>query len=427
MFTKSQLKFLQDKKLALACSGGVDSMVLADCLMKHKIKFSLIHCNFQLRGIASEEDEKLVQFYAEKNNLTFYTKCFDTENSAKLNATSIEMEARNLRYNFFKELREKENFDLILLAHHQNDQAETIFMRLIKGAGLTGLSGMKELRDEIYFRPFLDIPKETILKYAREHKINFREDASNKENIYQRNQIRNQIIPLIEEINPSFRNALVHLGDLSSQTNDVLHDNFGNLKANWLTSGEVDLHSFSEKSYLPLIISYLLEKEILHKEQMKDILGALISAESKIFQLNSFEIEVKNFIISRIKEINSATKVYNTISDLCSDTDLKSEKINNIPKEYKEGSLYLDIEKLKFPVQFRPMQIGDKIKLYGMKGMSKKLSDIAQELRWTKSEKLSSKIFFDSDSEIIAILGYRISEKVKLDSISKHILIINSI
>lgn len=425
MFTKSQLDFFANKKLALACSGGIDSMVLADCLIKHKIKFSLIHCNFQLRGEASEGDESFLNSYAEKNKLTLFVRRFDTRESAEINGTSIEMEARELRYSFFNGLHNQENFDLILLAHHLNDQAETIFMRLIKGAGLTGLSGMKVLRDDIYYRPFLEVSKETILTYAKENKIEFREDASNKETIYQRNKIRNQIFPIIEEINPSFKNALIHLGNLSTQTKSLLDDLSNSWLENWYNSGKLDLKYYSDKTYLPLLVSYVFDKEILHKDQLEDIVTALASKESKIFTLRSFDIEVKDFIIAKMIESNSTAITYISFNEISSDANLKTELIDTSPKIFIQGSLYLDIDKLKFPILLRPLKTGDKIKPYGMQGQSKKLSDIAQELNWSRSEKLSNKVFLDSDNEIIAILGYRISEKVKLDSNTKHILIVN--
>jgi tRNA(Ile)-lysidine synthase len=425
MFTKSQLDFLANKKLALACSGGIDSMVLADCLIKHKINFSIIHCNFQLRGEASEEDEKFIQSYAEKNKLTLFVRKFDTRESAKTNGSSIEMEARELRYSFFNELHDQENFDLILLAHHLNDQAETIFMRLIKGTGLTGLSGMKDLRDDKYYRPFLSVSKEIILSYAKENKIEFREDESNNETIYQRNKIRNQIFPLIEEINPSFKNALIHLGNLSSQTKSLLNDLSYSWIEIWHNSGRLDLKYYSDKTYLPLLVSYLLDKEILHKDQLEDIVTALARKESKIFTLRSFEIEVKDFIIAKIIKSNSSLITYTTLNEISADAYLKTELIDTAPKIFNQGSLYLDIIKLKFPIQLRPLKTGDKIKPYGMQGQSKKLSDIAQELNWSRSEKMSNKVFLDIDNEIIAILGYRISEKVKLDSNTKQILIIN--
>lgn len=424
MFTKSQLEFLQNKKLALACSGGVDSMVLAHLLLSHGFTFDLIHCNFQLRGEASNLDEDFVHSFAKKNKLRSFVKRFDTTESAKKNQTSIEIEARNVRYEYFEELIRQENIDLVLLAHHRNDQAETIFMRLIKGAGFVGLSGMKELRDYHYYRPLLNISKGDILSYSIVNEIQHREDETNKETIYQRNKIRNQILPLIEEINPSYQDALIHLGNLGLQTIALLEDNFSHLKNNWQNSGEVDLTSFTSKNYLSLVVSYILDKEIIHKEQVADILKALMSKESKIFKLRSYEIEVKNFIISIIREANADTKTYMTIDEILSDADLRSEIKHTIPKTYLKNSLYFDINKVKFPIHFRPMQTGDKMKPFGLQGQSKKLSDIAQELNWTANEKLSNNIIIDGDSEIIAILSYRVSEKVKIDYSSHQILII---
>lgn len=425
MFTKSQLEFLANKKLALACSGGIDSMVLADCLIKHNIDFDLIHCNFQLRGEASILDEDFVHSFANKNKLRFFVKQFDTEKSSKKNHTSIEIEARNLRYQFFEEVIKSENLDLILLAHHRNDQAETIFMRLIKGAGIVGLSGMKELRDHHYYRPLLNISKGDILSYSIENEIQYREDETNNETIYQRNKIRNQILPLIEEINPSYQDALIHLSNLSSQTSALLDDNFHHLKNDWNNSREVDLTALSSKDYLSLVVSYILDKEIIHKEQVADIQKALMSKESKTFKLHSYEIEVKNFIISIIREAIASAKTYKTIDEILSDADLRSEITHTTPKTYLNTCLYFDIDKINFPIHFRPMQTSDKMKPFGLQGLSKKLSDIAQELYWSRSEKLSNKVFLDGDNEIIAILGYRISEKVKLDSNSNNILIIN--
>ncbi len=426
MFTKTQLDFLQDKKLALACSGGIDSMVLAHVLLSYGFKFDLIHCNFQLRGEASTLDEELVHSFAKKNKLKFFVQRYDTPKSARENNTSIEVEARNLRYKFFDERIKLENLDLVLLAHHRHDQAETIFMRLIKGAGIIGLSGIKELRDQCYFRPFLKISKDAILAYSKENNIQYREDKSNNETIYQRNKIRNQILPLIEEINPSYQDALIQLGDISSQTMDLLHDNFSQLKLNWENSGAIDLNFYALKNYLPLILAYILEKEIQHKAQLENIVQALVGSESKIFQVLSFAIEVKNFHISRVNEIHFSSKSYLDIDEILQADEFKATISQEIPNRYKEGSLYLDVSKMLFPLKIRPIQSGDRMTPLGMNGQSKKLSDIAQELNWTKNDKMSNKIILDKDLEIIAVLGYRISEKIRIDSGTKQILILNS-
>jgi tRNA(Ile)-lysidine synthase len=424
MFTKSQLDFLADKKLALACSGGIDSMVLGQILLSHGFKFDLIHCNFQLRGASSNLDEEFVESFAEENKLNFFVRRYDTANSAKRNQTSIEIEARNLRYRYFEELINQEKLDLVLLAHHRHDQAETIFMRLIKGAGIVGLSGMKELRNHQYYRPLLNISKEDILIYSKENQIQFREDETNKETIYQRNKIRNQILPLIEEINPSYQDALIQVGDISAQTLGLLHDNFNPLKANWNESEKVNLKQYATKNYLPLILSYILEKEIQHKTQLETIVQVLSGKESKIFNLLSCEIEVKNFHISRVSRNYASPISYLNLDEVLHSKELTASISQEFPSMYKNGSLYMDINKLQFPLLYRSMQPKDKMKVFGMNGRSKKLSDIAQELNWTVNDKLSNKVFLDGDNEIIAILGYRISEKVKIDHSSHQILMI---
>lgn len=425
MFIKSQLEFLRNKKLALACSGGVDSMVLAHLLLKSKLSFSIIHCNFQLRGEDSLKDEKFVQSFAEGNQVSIFMRRFDTLEHANDNQTSIEMEARNLRYAYFEELINQEKFDLVLLAHHADDQAETIFMRMLKGAGLLGLTGMKKLRDDKYCRPLLQISKEDILGYARENQIKHIEDASNLETIYQRNKIRNQIFPLVKEINPSYREALQHIGDLSAQTLSLLDDNFSNLNQEWKTKGEVNLNVVATKSYLSLVLSYLLEGEITHRSILSDICKSLASSESKYFRLSFGDIEVKNFVLKRIQLNHSEPKVFSSVNELALEKNFKVQVINEIPPLFLEGHLYFDIEKVKFPILLRPMIDGDKINAYGMGNKSRKVSDIAQEANWSKTKKMSNTIFLDSNKEIIAILDYRISEKVKLDSNTKQILIIN--
>ncbi|MFN9321655.1 MAG: tRNA lysidine(34) synthetase TilS [Chitinophagales bacterium] len=425
MFIKSQLEFLRNKKLALACSGGADSMVLAHLLLKSKLPFSIIHCNFQLRGEDSFTDENFVKSFAESNQISIFIRRFDTLDSANENQISIEMEARNLRYAYFEELIKQEKFDLFLLAHHADDQAETISMRMLKGAGLLGLTGMKKVRDEKYCRPLLQISKEDILSYARENQIKHIEDASNLETIYQRNKIRNQIFPLVKEINPSYREALEHLGDLSAQTLSLLDDNFSYLNQDWKTKGEVNLNVIATKSYLSLVLSYLLEGEIAHKSILSDIRKSISSSESKFFKLTLGDIEVKNFVLKRIIKNPSEPKVFSSINELALEKKINVQVINEVPLLFQEGHLYFDIEKIKFPILLRPMADGDKINAYGMGSKSRKVSDIAQEANWSKTKKMSNSILLDSNKEIIAILGYRISEKVKIDSKTKQILIIN--
>ena len=174
-----------------------------------------------------------------------------------------------------------------------------------------------------------------------------------------------------------------------------------------------------------MILAYILEKEIQHKAQLENIVQALVGNESKIFQLLSFEIEVKNFHISRVTEIHVSSNSYLGIDEILQADEFKAVISQEILNRYKEGSLYMDISKMLFPLKIRPIQSGDKMTVLGMNGQSKKLSDIAQELNWTKNDKMSNKIILDKDLEIIAVLGYRISEKIRIDSDTKQILILN--
>ena len=182
-------------RIVLALSGGIDSMVLADLLLKTKVDFVVAHCNFHLRGEESDGDERFVREFVKRNNLKFFVKHFDTETFAKEQGVSIEMAARDLRYAWFEELRRQLDYDKIAVAHHADDQAETFFINLLRGAGLRGLKGMQP-QNGFIIRPLLWASREQIHQYALENQITWREDHTNSESVYLRNKIRNQLLPV---------------------------------------------------------------------------------------------------------------------------------------------------------------------------------------------------------------------------------------
>ena len=199
--------FEPDEKLVLAVSGGVDSMVLTDLMLKAGAHFVVAHCNFHLRGEESDGDEQFVREYAEKNDLQCFVNHFDTEQYAAEKGVSIEMAARDLRYAWFEELRQQLGYDKIVLAHHADDQIETFFINLLRGAGLHGLKGMKP-KNGVLIRPLLWASREQIRKYAVENQIVWREDHTNAETVYLRNKVRNQLMPLMDEISADARNSI---------------------------------------------------------------------------------------------------------------------------------------------------------------------------------------------------------------------------
>ena len=181
----------------LAISGGVDSMVLANLFLINNLKFSIAHCNFQLRGKESDDDELFINKWCSEKDIKLYNKKFSTEDYCKNNKLTIQMGARELRYEWFRELIDKEKHDFIVTAHHIDDQLETFIINSIRGTGIDGLVGIPDKINKIV-RPLLMISKDQIIEYSKVNKINYREDSSNDKEDYLRNKIRHSVIPYLK-------------------------------------------------------------------------------------------------------------------------------------------------------------------------------------------------------------------------------------
>ncbi len=186
-----------NKKLLLAISGGIDSMVLLDLLSKTDLELYLAHCNFKLRGEDADADEAFVRSEAEKYHKMLHVAQFDTKAYASIHKCSIQMAARELRYSWFKDLLNEKEYDYLLTAHHADDNLETFFINLSRGTGIDGLCGIPEKSNYI-LRPLLPFSKEDIQTYATEQKLRWREDHSNEDSKYLRNKIRKELTPLLK-------------------------------------------------------------------------------------------------------------------------------------------------------------------------------------------------------------------------------------
>ena len=240
--------FLFGKKLLLATSGGLDSMVMAHLFSKLNFEIALAHCNFQLRGKESLEDQFFVKKYADANKIPVFITQFDTLSFADDYKLSTQVAARELRYNWFYELLENENFDYILTAHHADDNIETFLIHLVRGSGLDGFTGIPA-QNESVIRPLLVFSREEISNYAAANAIQWREDSSNSSDKYLRNKIRHDLVPLLKELNPgfftSFQNTQKYLKEtqamvedasimiyqqVATEVNDEIHYNIDKLK-----------------------------------------------------------------------------------------------------------------------------------------------------------------------------------------------------
>ena len=218
--------FLSESNLLIAISGGIDSVVLAHLCKSLNYKFALAHCNFNLRGEESNADEDFVIELAEQLDVEVFVENFDTEAYAKEKKLSIQMAARELRYNWFDELSNQLEFDYVLTAHHADDNLETFLINFLRGTGINGLTGIPKHKDK-YVRPLLDFSREAIEAYAKEHKIKWREDSSNRSRKYLRNKLRHEVVPILKEINPellkSFQNTLSYLNDTADIVEESLN------------------------------------------------------------------------------------------------------------------------------------------------------------------------------------------------------------
>jgi tRNA(Ile)-lysidine synthase len=190
-------------RILLAVSGGIDSVVMAHMFHAAGYDCAMAHCNFQLRGEESDGDEAFVRELASSLEMPVYVKCFEVDKVAEEKGISIQMAARELRYDWFRDLLKGESLDLVATAHNKNDSVETFFLNLSRGSGIRGLKGIAPRRGHI-IRPMLFATRQEIQAYRQELGISFREDASNFETKYQRNKIRHDVIPVMEQLNPGF-------------------------------------------------------------------------------------------------------------------------------------------------------------------------------------------------------------------------------
>ena len=399
---------LKDKKLLLAVSGGVDSMVLLDLFYKLRFDICIVHCNFQLRGKESDADEMLVRETCQDSYIPYFIESFDTLEFAKENKLSIQLAARKLRYDWFQEIISL-GFDYVLTAHHLDDNVETFLINFTRGTGLEGLTGIPAQNGNI-IRPLLPFSREEIENYALENKIQWREDSSNASDKYFRNKLRHNIVPTLKELNTgfldSFQNTLHHLQQSESLVNDASKLVFEKVVEEKENQLEIHLKPLLEfQNYKAYLYQWLKEYGFSAWNDIYDLVeaqsGKQVFSESHVLLKDR-----EKLILSERKEINkSEVFIIESIeSKVNIPLKLRFCKAVNI-FETVSNCIFVDESKIKFPLTIRKWQEGDYFYPSGMNG-KKKLSKYFKDEKYSLLDK-ENQWLLCSEDQIIWVIGKR--------------------
>ncbi|MCH3883340.1 tRNA lysidine(34) synthetase TilS [Tenacibaculum aquimarinum] len=422
--------FLEGKKLLIAISGGLDSVILTHLFSKLSVaKASLAHCNFQLRGNESDLDELFVVNLGEKLNLEVFKTTFNTKGYSEENKLSTQIAARELRYNWFAELVKNEGFDFVLTAHHADDNLETFLINLTRGTGLEGLTGIPAINKNIV-RPLLVFSREEIKQFALENNINWREDASNAETKYVRNKIRHEIIPKLKELNTGLLASFEKTSLFLQESQQIIEDRIENIKdkvvsidnSSALEVTKIDIEKIKQLSN-PKAYLYQLLKEYNFTE-WNDVEN-LLSAQSGKQVFSKTHRLLKNrdsFLVTKISssEENEVFHIEENQSKTTNPINLIFEEVHK-KVDTKNNVIFVDKDLLKFPLTVRKWQNGDYLYPSGMKG-KKKLSKYFKDEKFSLLEKENTWLLCSADNEIIWVLNKRQDNRFLVTQKTKSIL-----
>ena len=423
--------FDTQNRLLIGVSAGVDSMVLSHILKELHFNFILAHMNFGLRGEESDLDADFVEQWGRNNGIITNVLKVNTDDFIKKNQVSTQMAARSLRYNWFSELATLHKCSNILTAHHADDNLETVLFNLTKGTGIRGLRGMK-MQQGPFVRPLLIFDKQEIVNYALKKGISWREDASNLRNKYLRNNIRNKVLPVLKDINPSvlqtFRDTQTRL--IASEM--LLDQKVLELRAQYLKSGPIDCLEVSWVRDNPLdhlLLFELLKSYQLGYAQFKQIFRSVVQNHPAMFYWNKYQLNVDRNKVwigttdriiyqAAFKEITNGSDAVEFCNYRFIFNYLKfsTKLINNSSL----NTACFDMERLKFPLILRKWEKGDYFYPLGMV-QKKKVSDFLVDQKIPRIKK-KSLLILASEKQICWIVGLRIDERFKLKKSTKSVV-----
>jgi tRNA(Ile)-lysidine synthase len=421
----ANLPFLKDKKLLLACSGGIDSMVLAHLLKQLDYDVSLAHCNFKLRGEESDGDEAFVRKYAADNIIPVFVTHFNTALFASDNKLSVQVAARQLRYLWFDELLQENNLDYLLTAHHLDDSIETFLINFTRGTGLEGLTGIPQ-QNEAIVRPLLPFTRDEIEAYANANNIAWREDSSNASDKYLRNKLRHDVVPVLKSLNPSFAASFQQTLNNLQQAHSLVQDASVLVYKQVVTEKESRKHiNIAQLMRLPNYQAYLYQWLAPFGFTAWDDIYALVDAQSGKYVLSGqFRLlkDREDLILEHL--VGQEKPLYllqDGLNKIGNNLTLYVSEVSKVPEDLLKNTIYVDKEKLKFPLFVRKWQEGDYFYPLGMKGQKKRVSKYFKDEKLSLSEKEDAWLLC-SENQIVWVVGKRADERFKTDKNTTQIL-----
>ncbi|MBI3500541.1 MAG: tRNA lysidine(34) synthetase TilS [Bacteroidetes bacterium] len=446
------LNFIRKEKLGdnsrsylLTVSGGVDSIVMCDLFFKAGFSFGIAHCNFKLRGEESEEDEEFVKSVAGKYKVAFHKKSFSTKAYSERKKISIQMSARELRYEWLKRLAKDKKYDCIATAHHLDDSIETFFINLLRGTGIAGLQGIQVKQGNI-IRPLLFANKKMIHDYADENKLQWREDSSNFTDKYLRNSIRHHLIPSLKRLNKGFEKTITKELSYFKEAGDIFKKFIEEKKKEIIVEDGknilLNIKKLKDSGHAETVLHEILRAYDFNPETTELIAQRMYTTAGKKFLSPTYRlIKDREFFILTpthpaqehppLRQVGAPPSKGDKEKFLLkkNQTEFQNENLK-LKMEIMDGNIsevkdkspqtaYIDLAKLEFPLTLRKWKQGDFFFPLGMKG-KKKLSDFFIDIKLPLNNKEETWVL-ESSTNIVWVIGHRIDERHKITPRTKKI------
>ena len=411
--------FESSQRILLTVSGGLDSVAMLHLFIEAKLNISIAHCNFGLRGPDSEQDEEFVQQLARKYNIPFFTKKFDTKIFAQSKGISTQMAARELRYEWFEEIRSQNNYDFIATAHHQDDNLETILLNLTRGTGLAGLHGILPKKNNI-IRPLLFASRTDLEQYIHQNNLSWREDISNQSTDYQRNLIRQQVLPVLKSINPNVLEAIAKMANRVLAIEQFMEEQNQKLEAEIVKVFpdyvEIQYQKLLESPAQEERLFYFLKSYDFQYHQVLNIWQARNGEVGKQFlsETHSLTIDRQKFVVSKIN-------FSSTINKELSVEIYTQESISPQTTATNKNEIFVDADLITFPLTVRKWKAGDWFCPIGMNGQRKKISDFLIDSKMPRPLKTAVMVL-ESNAQIVWVIGHRLDERFKVRDSTRCVL-----